>query len=296
MSARDVIDSAVNFRRHLKLMRGHLWRLRGHMLPGALRAEANRFLDEHQDDLVFVLGSGRSGTQLITRLLAAQQGVVAFHEPNFVEDVATMDDFRRKPEAALDYWRLFRSVEVYRRWQAEPRARIYAEANGTIRYHQPAIAKLWPRSHQFLLTRNPRGYVRSLMGWKRFYSPGSKGAFGLEPIGDDPYRGRWSGMSRFEKVCWSWVETNALLADRIPERNWLQLEKLVSDYAYCRERLFQPLALEFSEQAWAEQMQRPSANSSRSYGFPHYSDWDAGQKSAFESICGPTMARLGYSV
>lgn len=272
------------------------WRMRGRCTTATLRREANRYLADNQERLLFVLGNGRSGTQLISRLLDASGGAMVYHEPNFDEDVETMDALRRDIHLADAYWREFRAVEVYRRWLARGTERFYGEVNGTLRYQTPAIKRLFPQAHMWLLTRDGRGVVRSIMGWPHFYGDDSRGAYALAPLPGDPYFAEWDRMSRFERVCWSWRDGNEVVMRSVPERDWIQLERLTSDYDYFHAHIVARTGLEVSRERWLEATSRRSQNASPSYAFPAWDDWTQEQRDSFARICGDTMTRLGYDL
>ena len=175
---RGVASSA---RQKLFMSWGRLWGLRSCTFSSSEKRDAHLYLSERQKNLLFILGSGRSGTQLVTQLLEASNRVAAFHEPNFFEDVATMDAFRKHPEGAMEFWRDFRSVAIYRRWRAASNKTHYAEVTGTLRYHVSTIQKLFPSCPIYLLSRDGRGVVRSVMGWPAFYGPRSRGAYPFTP-------------------------------------------------------------------------------------------------------------------
>lgn len=283
-------------RREARLTWGRAWHLRSKLIPRSVKQKAAGYLEENQENLVFVLGSGRSGTQLISDLLDQAGMAAVFHEPNFNEDVGTMDIQRRDEDLAERYWREFRSVKVYRRWMAAPGATIYGEVNGTIRYQAPAIKKLYPKAKMLLMVRDGRGVVRSVMGWPQFYNPGSKGAYALEPLPGDPYLAEWHSMSRFEKMCWSWRDTNEFLMRWIPESHWLRLEWITSDFDYLTKHFSRNVGVETSIEKWQSIVSRKSHNASREYGFPAWEEWTTEQKESFVRICGGTMRRLGYQI
>lgn len=242
------------------------------------------------------MGSGRSGTQLITDLLDRSGKAVVFHEPNFNEDVGTMDILRRDLQQAVRYWQEYRAVELYQRWINAPEGMMYGEVNGTIRYQTPAIKQLFPKAKIVLMTRDGRGVVRSIMGWKAFYSPHSKGAYALEPLPGDPFLQQWPQMCRFEKMCWGWRDTYELLMQYIPETHWLTLEKSTTDFDYFNQRFLQNVGLDVPYEVWQQRVTRKSNNASKQYGFPAWNDWSEEQKQQFIHICGATMHKLGYSL
>lgn len=285
----------MNFYRQVSLLRGHAWKLRSMIISSDLRYEANDFLEKNQERLFFIVGSGRSGTQLISDLLAVPKQTVVFHEPNFREDVVTMESLRQNTDLAIQYWQSYRSIEVYKRW-LKAGVRYYGEVNGTIRYQTPAIKGLYPRASFLLMSRDGRGVVRSVMGWHQFYGNNSKGAYALSPLEGDEYFDCWSGMSRFEKVCWLWRETNEFLMQYVPSNRWVQLERITRDYDYFADKVLGSVALDIPQTKWAARVAMKSQNASQYYGFPSWESWTKEQQESFMKICGSTMTKLGYEV
>jgi len=281
--------------RNIKLAAGGVWKLRSLLVYKTTRATADIFLKERQQNLVFMLGTGRSGTQLVSDLLAASGNAIVFHEPNFIEDVGSMERFYRDEALVRDYWQRFRQYEIYRRWARSPEKQVYGEVNGTIRYHVPGIRHVFPDARLFLLARDGRGVVRSVMGWPRFYGPRSTGAYAIALESDGPYAAAWESMSRFEKICWAWMESNEFLMKAIPRNCWFRLEALVEDYAAAG-GLFGEIGLQIGRSEWQEIVSRPSANVSSSYAFPPWKDWQPTHQRQFREICGLTMEKLGYRI
>lgn len=275
---------------------GKAWRLRSRFRSPSAREQARKYLKENQYKLVFITGSGRSGTQLLSDLLDSTGSARVLHEPNFWEDVGTMDALRRDTELAVRYWEDFRGPEVYRRWAEKPEIPFYCEINGTIRYQIPAIKRIFPGAKLLMVARDGRGVVRSVMGWPQFYGPGSRGAYALAPLSNDPYFARWPKMSRFEKICWSWNDTHELLMRAIPENNRLKLELLTSDYGYFVERFSKYIGIEISHEEWLRSVSKKSRNATKVYAFPEWDEWSEWQKKAFVRICGQTMSKLGYII
>lgn len=293
----DSIESGLrDLRLEVSLAWGRTWRVRSKFGSSVAKKTANKFLGDNQERLLFVTGSGRSGTQLISDLLNKSGVSSVFHEPNFKEDVGTMDQLRRNQNLAELYWREFRGLEVYRRWISNPQAHAYGEVNGTIRYQVPAIKHLYPKAKLFLMVRDGRGVVRSVMGMPQFYRPGSKGAFALSPLQNDPIIEEWDGMSRFEKMCWSWRESNEFLMEYIPASHWLQLERVTTDYDYFTRHLSNNIDMQIPYKIWEATVSNRSRNASAAYKYPSWEDWSCDQKRVYVRICGETMAKFGYEI
>lgn len=271
------------------------WMLRSLLISNKERAKASGFLDKRQGDIAFILGTGRSGTQLITEALLSTGQAAVFHEPNFVEDVGSMEGFYLDQYKAIRYWNTFRKYEIYKRWSENPATKIYGEVNGTIRYQIPGILSALPESKIFLVARDGRGVVRSVMGWKQFYGEKSKGAYALKPHKSDPYYVKWERMTRFEKICWSWMDSNEYLLKFVPENRIYKLEDLVKDYEEMS-RLLSDIGISIGLNSWERIVTKPSRNSSKEYSFPVWGEWSKKEQSTFVEICGKTMAKLGYHI
>lgn len=99
-------------------MLGQPWRLRSLLTSASAKQEAGEYLSAHQDHLFFILGTGRSGTQLIADLMNASGQTLALQDPDFRADIATMNEFRKNLGRAVRFWRDFRNVEICRWWKA----------------------------------------------------------------------------------------------------------------------------------------------------------------------------------
>lgn len=280
----------------MKRLWARSWRFRSRFTASSLKGEANRYLQDNQKRLLFILGNGRSGTQLVSSLLDRTDMTMVFHEPNFNEDVGTMDELRQNVDLAECYWREFRSVQVFQRWMASGGGHVYGEINGTIRYQASAIKKLYPLANVLLLARDGRGVVRSIMGWPHFYGEKSAGAYALEPLADDPFFDEWPAMSRFEKICWSWRDGNEFVMRSVAESDWIQIERITSDYEYFKEHIALRIGVDIPHEVWLRTVSERSKNASSAYPFPAWKDWDRSQKDAFTRICGETMTKLGYQL
>lgn len=281
---------------NLRLALGRGWKLRSFFTSPTVAFQASDYVDANQERLLFLLGYGRSGTQLLSGLLGKIDRVTSFHEPDFWEDIANFTDFKLDSKLAIEYLAKYRSIQIYKRWISKGEDAFYCESTGTIRYLAPVIAECYPKANLFLVSRDGRGVVRSMMGWGQFYGESSKGAYALEPEMGDPFFDQWPGMSRFERLCWSWQDTYNILMEAIPEVRWLRLEQLTTDYDYFSENLTGPVGLDLSYEQWHKVVSVKSINASQTYEFPTWGEWSLEEQQAFIRICGDTMSRLGYSI
>lgn len=257
---------------------------------------ARQYLFDNIKNLIFLTGPGRSGTQFFANFLNSQSEIIYFHEPNFREDVGSMDLLRRNKDLAFLYYEKFRNLEILNRINLHPNKPIYCEVNGTIRYHLPVLNTLFPESKKLLIIRNGASVVRPMMPWTQFYSRDPTGAFALEPLGSDDFLNEWPSFTRFDRICWAWQEANNFATSYIPRNQWVIFEKAVSDYCYFKEKFSDYFNLDISRSAWIQAVSTKSPNSSKVYDFPEYSDWSDLQKERFKHICGSRMTAFGYDI
>lgn len=187
---------------------------------------------------------------------------------------------------------------------------VYVEAN--IGYYglldvTPAVF----RYHKAIyIVRDGRDWVRSHMNWGQFY--GKTGIRKLlahnwpvaTDLPNDPYAGKWSSLSRFERLCWAWTRLNNYALETVsnnPNARVFHFEKIFSGgkrYQVLDELMafstslpsITPMQLGKTDD-WLERKIHQSSNE-----FPGWQEWTKEQKKQFKEICGSLMNQLGYSI
>lgn len=235
---------------------------------------------------VFITGMGRSGTVLLSRLVALDQRVQAHHE-TLAGDFAHLTP--RPDENSAAWFRIERPGRMLRvfarRRLSKPRQRRWIEVNSALRYSTGDLAVAFPRARFLHLVRDPERVITSL--WhRRHFTPAGDNHHNLRPAGRDETV--WDATSRFEKLCWLWADAVSHLTER--EVPMVRLEDVVADYDSCGHHLLAPLDLTIGRDAWSgvvTQTANPSAAGQPNGPVP----WD---QDAFDAICGPLRAELGY--
>jgi hypothetical protein len=111
------------------------------------------------------------------------------------------------------------------------------------------------------------------------------------PPPGDPFRERWPRMGRLERVSWMWQADNRFMRSHVDFT--VQFEHLVADYGYFHDRLLAPLGLSIDQESWRSRMARVT-NATPRHRMPVYDDWSAGDRAAFDRICGEEMRACGY--
>ena len=249
----------------------------------------NDYFQSH--NLFFILAMGRSGTMFLSRLLNKEKSAAVDHEPVPGDRVAYIKAFYSE-KAALKYIHNFRRKEIYLRVKDSP-IQCYGEVNSTLRRHCLALKKYFDKAVLLHLVRNGKDVVRSIMNRWAFTPTDSQTYKAIAPPTNDPFREKWSSMSRFERVCWYWQVDNAYLRKHIS--NHIKFELLLSDYEYFVEYILEPLDLRITSAVWKKAVEKP-VNVSFKTTFPQWSEWDRSLKDKFMKICGEEMIANGYEI
>ncbi len=229
--------------------------------------------------IFFITGMGKSGTKFLANLLNQCKDAKVLHEP-FLNENEIVNTFLNK-QASLNYILNKRKPIALKNARG---TKTYGEVDSYIRYHIPLLKKVFPEAKFLHLVRNGRDVVRSLyLG--RSYTSSDKIAVKFNP------KEGWTNESRFEKICWYWVESNKIVHEHIDK--FVTLEKIVSDWDYFKENILDYLGLEMSRKTW-EVMRNVRINKSRSKRKLISRKLLKQQERIFNRVCKKTMELYGY--
>ena len=253
----------------------------------------------------FIVAMGRSGTHFLSALLASDPRAVVHHEPGRQDPQLHMLRSAGLPHRALDATLEERFKPLL---AAAAGKAIYGETNSYLRFQIDWLREKFDPAFVHLV-RDGRDYVRS--AWTRpAYTP-----YEIEgpilPANDDPYAGRWSGMDRFQRLCWSWLHTNAFIEARVDNR--VRFEDMLRDYDLFRDGVLRPTGVQVDRATWEHEVRRPR-NTSGQYRLknrlrrmlrgnaimpeiaplPRWPQWSEERQTQFWEICGEMMERYGY--
>jgi hypothetical protein len=254
----------------------------------------------------FVLALGRSGTHFFSKLLATDRRGVVHHEPD------RLDPLLLSLRHGGGHGKVVEQM-LERRFERllpdEAGVEFYGETNSYLRYEAEWLRRRFSPTLVHVV-RDGRNYVRS--AWTRPVFTDDQTASIIVPRDDDPYAERWSGMSRFEKLCWYWQHTNAHLGDRVD--TFVRFEDALRDYDAFASGVLEPCGVDVPREVWQREVGRPKNTSSdfrsrmrirnlvkpRHRRFtppeplPRWPEWETQQRERFWEICGDTMQRFGY--
>jgi len=266
--------------------------------------------------VAFIVSTGRTGTQKLAHVMSALcRGVDARHEPSpDMFDLGT--DYVRGRialERALVHFRISRDYvcrEIHR-----VGCDYYIESNNNVSLIIPVIRRFFGRCRIIHVVRDGRDFVRSAYS-KVVPSVSRPGAEVLllsdaDPrkrlqapdFEHDPYRDRWSQMSRFERLCWLWMKLDSMICQEIaddPLAMTVKFEDIfdeASDYKGLWSILdFLGLASRMTVPAErVAQLMSEKTNRTARYLISPWQQWPDEMMFQFSQIAGEHMAHHGYS-
>jgi hypothetical protein len=249
---------------------------------------------------VFVLSTGRVGTETLAALLAQSSAVYSVHEPRPVLLPVTYEAYMSPAED--DRW-----VEVLRGVRGEvvasacARGQIYSETNPRMTFVANELAKAFPASRFIHLHRHPYQVIYSCM--RRGHYKGHPGDYArIHPRPDHPYHADWDSMTTLEKVAWNWAESNSIALEFMktlpPERRLnLSSDEMFKGSEATLRKLFAFVGVEVPSAMHLREVLQSQLN--RQVGGTPVNrpeDWSDDEKQAVNAIVGDVASALDYDL
>ncbi len=187
--------------------------------------------DTGWDDMkcVFMLSTGRTGTQTMANMLKLSPKVLAEHEPR-----------PRLVKSSYDAYMDFENEEWIAQWkdfvlavrddfvlEANANGKVYVESNNRLTYLAPAVLAAFPASKFVFSHRNPYQVIQSGMRRGAYAGPNQAWNFArIRPRNGEPHFDDWDGMTPLAKEAWRWARINQISMDffkTLPEEKKLEL-------------------------------------------------------------------------
>lgn len=252
---------------------------------------------------VFVLSTGRTGTQTLTKLLSLSPEVHAEHEavPQLVK--ASFDAYMEtgRPDWTPTWQRVALAARDDLILNATRAGKVYFESNYRLTYLAPALTTAFPASRFLFLHRDPHAVIRSGMRRGYYRSPFEAWNFArIRPRPSDPDHGRWDDLSQLEKNAWRWAHANAFAADvfeQLPAHRRLELRSadLFEGERLPQRRLFAFCGVECPPARETKSVFARTFNAQDHYHGAAF-EWTPETRALVRPFVEDVAARLGYSV
>jgi hypothetical protein len=238
---------------------------------------------------LFIVGTGRSGTQTLAHLLSSVDGVVVEHEhePLLLAEIKDYAEGRRGREEVV-------SLLAATRSPGEIGGRLVSgESHNQLSFALPLLAEAFPGARIIWLVRDGRAVVASMVERKIYHpreldlrAPGTEEWARNRLQGDavgDVSPERWRALDAFGRCCWYWSYTHRVIARDMDRLELpllrLRLEDLGNSW---------PALAEFCDLPPAPAPAIPHSNRSRRSPIS-WRHWSKEQQGVFQELCGPVM-------
>lgn len=236
---------------------------------------------------VFVLSTGRCGTEYLTKIFALNEQIDVFHSPHpelLLVSKFAYENYNSQQEVTKH---IFESARIELMLESYLRSKIFVETNNKITFFAYAINELYPKSKFIHLVRHPGDFVRSGIR-RKWYNKSTLHDLGRITPSDDKIE--FSKFNDIQKISWLWNETNLFIEE---------FKEKLNDSARCltikAEDLFGNISIIDSifEFVGAEKMAgrkfystiNEKVNVQENVAFPKYIDWGEEKKGFLKEIC-----------
>lgn len=244
----------------------------------------------------FITGMGRSGTKLITRLLASDENIISVHEFTGNRQFWLLSWYLTEEDFTIPFLEREKS-----RIEKSFNKRLFIDVNGYLQNAVPALQKVFNPVKIFHLVRDPRKTIPSI------YTRRIDSDIHLLPKNKEDIE-KWLDGNKLFQVCWNWNQTTSALLKQTVQL--IRFEDIISDYNAFKNSLAGPLGLEISEKKWND-IKAEKVNQTRSplyrwfyarlkgkpfvkESLPPFEKWSETDRQMLLDICGKTMQQCGY--
>ncbi len=255
---------------------------------------------DHNCPSVFVLSTGRVGTQTLAALFGLAANVFAYHEPKpklyglsklsyeYSDDtlISTVlqEAFLTTRKELLNY-----SLDC---------GRGYIETSPQTTFLVPVILEVIPNVRFLHIVRNPRDVVRSAMR-RKWYEGHSADQTRIVPLSDSEENQQWQKFSAFQKNLWLWHETNRWIlkfTSNLPADRTLLVhsEDIFNGNEGVLQKLYTFVGAPMPPKQKTVRILNKKLNKQREGTFLETTNWSEDMKNDLLSIAGKTARALGY--
>jgi len=257
-----------------------------------------RFDESHP--CVFVLSTGRVGTQTLAALCSLAPNVFAYHEPQplLYRLSRCAYDWHEDTTAKIVLKDAFLSMRQDLIQRSLSYKRGYVETSPQVTFLAPAILEAIPDVRFIHLVRDPHDVVRSGMR-RKWYEGHAADINRITPRSDNPYQKDWANMSAFRKNVWLWTETNRWILNfttKIPKEQTILIhsEDIFNGNIQALDNIFHLLNSPLPSQKRIKKIIGKTLNAQKEGYFPKASKWSDDLQMELNTIACDILEPLGY--
>ena len=258
------------------------------------------FDDKHP--CVFVLSTGRAGTQTLSALLGLANNIFAYHEPKPILYGLSKLSYQYFDDitARVILREAFLTARKDRLIYSQNCERGYVETSPGATFLGPAILDAVKGVRFIHIVRDPREVVRSGMR-RKWYEGHTADCTRIIPRAGTEEQKAWNNFNSFQKNLWLWTETNRQIWEftkNLPKERILLVrsEDIFSAYGDTIGKIFSFIGSTMPSESKIVHILGKKLNSQKTGSFPTPSDWTDDMIINLRTISGQTASLLGYSI
>lgn len=245
---------------------------------------------------VFILSTGRTGTQTLATLLNLSSKVDGYHEPNpqllLERKSARAEVYSNKKK----FKNIFIKSRGYALLRSKINNKIYAETSARLTFFAPVIAEILPNAKFIFIHRDPAEIVRS--GMRRGWYKNHPADFArILPVEGEGIYEQWDKMEQFSKICWYWNAYNKFAVDFRESINPGRIITLKASEIFNGEavlKIFEFISAPAPSSKDINYVLDRKLNAQKSSSFPTPEKWSENMYKQLYQFAGETMKSLGY--
>ena len=272
------------------------------ILQGKLYGKEPLITFDGEHPCLFVLSTGRVGTQTIASLMELAGNILSYHEPSPKLFGLSKLAYRYHNEPSIQEV-LVEAFKVARRDKlayALSCGKGYVETSPQSTFLAPIIASVIQQAKFIHLVRHPYDVIRSGMR-RNWYAGQVTDSNRIVPLPNTLAAQSWSNTTIFQKNIWLWAETNRWIHEycaTLPREQWVMIrsEDLFAQQPETIEQLFQFIGTSTPALAKIQQVLAKQLNAQSTGTFPDPEQWSEHMHQELTNIAGDTAMQIGYEL
>ncbi len=249
---------------------------------------------------VFILSTGRVGTETLSELFGLSKNVLSYHEPApTLYGLSKLayeysDDLAAKKVLTEAFYTARKDLLKY----SLDCGKGYVETSPQVTFLAPMILNLYPYARFIHIIRDPRHVLRSGMR-RKWFDGNSADKTRITPLTNSDASQKWDQYTAFQKNIWLWTETNRWIkqfCSTTPSENVLSLrsEDIFEDKPNVVEKIFDFIGAPLPPSKKIDRLLGKKLNAQRTGDFPAASIWTESMNNDLTAIAGDTAQSFGY--